>query len=74
MSHPVMIDLEHNRKRLSYYTQLKEKHIADKKKTATFDKWIEIYAERVQKLERQVTKLGLKTQLAKPAVAEAVSA
>ncbi len=73
MSHTVMIDLELNRKRLSYYTQLKEKHVADKKKAATFDKWIEIYAERVQKLERQVTKLGLKTQLAK-ATAEAATA
>jgi DNA topoisomerase VI subunit B len=74
MSHTVMFDLEHNRKRLSYYSQQKEKSMGDKKKSAALDKWIEIYAERVQKLERQVTKLGLKTQLAKAPAAHAQSA
>ena len=36
MNHPVMIDLDHNRKRLSYYTQLKEKNASDKKKAAGY--------------------------------------
>ena len=59
MSTTLVLDLEHNRKRLQYYSQLKEQKAASKKATA-LDKWIEIYEERVEKLERKATKLGLK--------------
>ncbi len=76
MSQAVLFDLEHHRKRLDYYLQLKAQvdHQlalntapveAAKKKAApamgptSVDKWIEIYAERVKKLENQVVRLGL---------------
>ncbi len=61
MSSRVNIELEHNRKRLDYYTRLKEKS----GNLSSVEKWIEIYSDRVRKLERQVQKLGhgLKTDL-----------
>jgi hypothetical protein len=70
MSHPVLFDLEHNRKRLEYYTLLK----ARTPKAPALGKWIEIYAERVRLLERQVNKLGLRTELPKASAARASSA
>ena len=60
MTSTLIFDLEHNRKRLDYYTQMKEK--LGPKSNAT-SKWIEIYSSRVQKLERQVQRLGLRTQI-----------
>ncbi len=71
MSTTLVLDLEHNRKRLHYYSQLKEQKAASKKAGA-LDKWIEIYEERVQKLERKATKLGLKFVL--PAANSSASA
>ena len=82
MNHIILFDLEKNRKRLDYYSQLKGE-IAAKPATpapasikvrkpssiskapqlSAIDKWIEIYSDRVKKLERQATKLGLKNQL-----------
>lgn len=75
MNH-ILFDLEHNRSRLSYFNELRTKTLAayeaagSRAKTTPHDKWIEIYSERVSKLERQMTKLGLKTQLKAPAAAE----
>jgi hypothetical protein len=69
MTTAVLLDLEHNRKRLSYYTSLKEKSA---KAVPAIQKWIEIYSERVTKLERQLQKaqkLGLKTQMPQQAPA-----
>lgn len=72
MSH-VLFDLEHNRSRLEYFSQLRAKTLAayeaagSRAKTTPHDKWLEIYSERVAKLERQATKLGLRTQLKAPA-------
>ena len=70
MNH-VHFDLEHNRERLGYFEGLRNNTLAklqaagSRAKTTQYDKWVEIYAERVSKLERQLTKLGLKTQLNK---------
>jgi hypothetical protein len=78
MNHVVLFELDQNRKRLEFYQGQKarieaERAAAPATKTkgskgasaaASVDKWIEIYHERVKKLERQVMKLGLKTQLA----------
>ncbi|MEK6578596.1 MAG: hypothetical protein AABZ55_05160 [Bdellovibrionota bacterium] len=51
-------DLDHSRKRLNYYNGLKEKT-----PSAVVDKWVKIYSERLQKLERQISKTGLRTEL-----------
>jgi hypothetical protein len=56
MSHPVLFELERNKKRLDYYLGLKSQ-IAPSRKKLPVDKWIEIYAERVKKLERQAARV-----------------
>lgn len=62
MNQTIVFDLDHNRKRLEYYEA--QKALKGRGPQAkTFDKWIAIYSERVTKLERQVSRLGLKTQL-----------
>jgi hypothetical protein len=61
MSKTILFDLDLNKKKLEYYQQLKAKSGSEKSKI--LNKWIEIYSERVQKLERQVSRLGLRTQL-----------
>jgi hypothetical protein len=61
MGKSVIFDLEQSRKRLDYYSQLKEKSGPDA--PATVSKWIEIYTERMQKLEQQVQMSGLKTRI-----------
>jgi len=61
MSRAILFDLEHNKSKLDYYQSLKARSGSEKSKI--LNKWIEIYSERVQKLERQVTRLGLRTQL-----------
>ena len=68
MSTTLALELEHNKKRLQYYTELKEKQISPK----VMNKWIEVYSERVAKIERQLKKLqaqqegpGLKVQIQK---------
>lgn len=74
MNHAVLFELDRYKKRLSYYQSLKteaEARAAEatpSKKSAKpvaspVDKWIEIYAERVKKLEKQVGKLGLRVEL-----------
>jgi len=50
MTHdPVLMELEHNRKRLNYYHQLKRRHGPD---SSVIDKWIEIYQARIENLEK----------------------
>jgi hypothetical protein len=61
MSKAILFDLEQNKKKLEYYQQLKAKSGSERSKI--LNKWIEIYGDRVQKLERQVSRLGLRTQL-----------
>ncbi len=72
MNPAVLSDLDHNRRRLDYYRQLKTQHAtapsaSSSKKASSapnpVDKWIEIYAERVRKLERQISKQGLRTEI-----------
>jgi hypothetical protein len=53
MSHSVMYELDHNKKRLEYYLQLKAKN---QSALTSVDKWIDIYSERVKKLEKQAVK------------------
>jgi hypothetical protein len=52
----ITVELEQNRQRLEYYSKLN-------KKSAAVEKWIEIYSERVGKLERKMSRQGLKTKL-----------
>lgn len=54
----MMSELELNRKRLDYYQQQSQKS-----KSAALEKWVDIYSTRVQKIERQLSRLGLKTQI-----------
>lgn len=69
----VLVDLDHNRQRLAYFEGLRTSRLAalqasgSRARTTQYDKWVEIYEERVAKLERQASKLGLKTQLNKVA-------
>lgn len=72
MINSLVFDLEHNRKRLQYYSQLKQKSVS--KKAGAIDKWVAIYEERVQKLERKANKLGLKFQLQASSASDARSA
>ena len=58
-SQNTLYDLEHAKSRLDFYTAQK----ARAPKNKALDKWLEIYGERVQKLQRQASKLGLRTQL-----------
>lgn len=57
MEKSLLLGIEQNRKRLEYYFQLKEK--AGSKAPSSLDKWIEIYSERMRKLENQVQELDL---------------
>jgi hypothetical protein len=59
MSNSLIFDIEHSRDRLQYYQELKGR--PGYEKSPVVHKWIEIYASRVQRLERQATRLGLKT-------------
>ena len=68
----ILFDLELNKKKLEYYQQLKTKSGSEKSKI--INKWIEIYSERVSKLERQASRLGLRTQLKSADKSSAASA
>jgi hypothetical protein len=72
MSKTILFDLDHNKKKLEYYQALKARSGSEKSKI--LNKWIEIYSERVQKLDRQASRLGLKTQLKAAEKAAAASA
>ena len=90
MNATVLSDLDHHRKRLEYYLQLKAQQEATllraspptsarkvrkplksaKEKVSSIpiepqldslDKWIEIYSQRVRKLETQAVRMGLLT-------------
>lgn len=70
----LQFDLDHQRKRLAFYEAQKQKQLdAGVKRTAILDKWIELYAERVQKLERKISRVGLKTAIVAPAAAPAAA-
>lgn len=78
MSHIVLYDLDQNRRRLEYYINLKSTcHLNSSQpktpKETVIDKWVEIYEERVQKLEKQVTKLGLRTELSSKGLAKSLN-
>jgi hypothetical protein len=61
MSHPVLFELERNKQRLDYYLTQKNlvrtRLATTSRKKSPLDKWIEIYEERVKKLERQAAKI-----------------
>lgn len=61
MEKTILFELEANRRKLNFYSQRREKLGAAQ--TAVIDKWLEIYSERVKKLEKKATKLGLRTEL-----------
>jgi hypothetical protein len=59
MSQPqfIQFELTRSKERLQYFQQLKQKEQSN----ASVNKWIEIYSERVQTLEKQAKKLEAKT-------------
>jgi hypothetical protein len=69
MAHILLFDLDQNRKHLEYYNNLRSTsgvifstlNPKTPKETA-LDKWITIYENRVQSIEKEVTKLGLRTE------------
>ena len=64
MSQPQLIQFELNRskERLQYFQQVKQKQQAlSSSNHSSVDKWIEIYSERVQNLEKQTKKFESKT-------------
>jgi hypothetical protein len=63
MSHTLMYELDHNKKRLEYYMQMKAKNAGA---LNSADKWIDIYSERVKKLEKQAVKAGIKVDATVP--------
>lgn len=65
MSTQILFELGHNRRRLSYYSDLKSKKSGSKLKS--LDTWIEIYSDRVKKLERKASRLGLTAAKARTA-------
>lgn len=60
MEKTVLFGLEQNRKRLQYYSQIKEK--SGLETSSTVNKWIEIYSERMTQFEEQAQRLGLKVE------------
>ena len=69
-ANPILIlsDIDHSRKRSEVLYRAQGEVGFEKSKSIT--KWIDIYAERLGKLERQASRLGLKTQLKTAAAAE----
>ena len=61
MNSILMSELEHNRKRLEYYSHLSEDSGTP---SIVIQKWIAIYSERVKKYEHKLSRMGLKTQIA----------
>ena len=57
MEKTVLLGLEQNRKRLQYFSHIKEK--SGLKVSPSVDKWIEIYSERMVDFEERAKKLGL---------------
>jgi len=53
MSQILMEELNRTKKRLTYYSWLKEKSAA---KSPVINKWIDLYTERSRKIELQLTK------------------
>ena len=69
MSHTMLLELQNNRKKLNYYLQLKKKFeeqnfesTANESETphnTPADTWIEIYSNRIQQLEQNVSQLDM---------------
>ena len=57
MNRTVHFELEETKKRLDYYLHLKEKTKATKKSSPVL-KWVEIYTERLEKLQKQAKKIA----------------
>lgn len=79
-SQAILADLEFNRKRLAYFESQVAKYLAQPpvgrkqpKAPDSVTQWVEIYSERVRKLERKIQRQGLRTEL-KPATAAKRSA
>lgn len=53
MNQAILFDLNRNKQRLEYYTRLKSGNSSQKPPRA-LDKWIEIYSDRVKKLEKKL--------------------
>ncbi len=69
MNNSLQFELNDQRAKLAFYTTLNTT-----KPSATVAKWVEIYAERVKKIEKQIAKLqnaeakmGLRTELSSTA-------
>lgn len=69
MQTPFHFELDQSRKRLDYYTQLMTRTQANKK--SSVQKWIEIYSERIEKLEKQILKAQKQAAAAAEAEAQA---
>ena len=59
MAHTTRYELEHYKKRLKYFTRKKEEHLNLKAESSSspgspYDKWVDIYSERVQSLEKNI--------------------
>lgn len=61
MERSIVFDIEQNRRRLQYYSQLKEK--SGSNTPLTVSKWIEIYSERMALLEKKAKELGIPLNL-----------
>lgn len=59
MSHVIIHELDHQKKRLEYYQQIRDRLDKAGSPTKTIDKWIDIYSRRIQELELKATDLGL---------------
>lgn len=69
MQTPFHFELDQSKQRLDYYTRMMARTQANKK--SSVQKWIEIYSERIQKLERQIAKAERLAAAAAAAEAEA---
>ena len=63
MSQPQLIQFELNRSKesIQYFQQMKQKQQTLSSSNSSVEKWIEIYSERVQNLEKQAKKFESKT-------------
>ena len=58
-SHTVLFELNRSKERLEYFQQMKRKN--ESALPPSVNKWIEIYSERVQNLEKQAKKIETKS-------------
>ena len=65
-------DLDFTKRKLAYYTELKAKNPT--KKASPADRWIEIYSERIEKLNKQIAKAAAQAAQATLRANEALNA